>query len=151
MPPRCQLVRHPLARGERGEEHLGILMDGQGAVPPIGGHPVPRQECVGQAFQRRLQLRVVAQQDVLHLGLGHPVDSGLGVDLGPEFAGEEAIALEPPGGHQDEDPERRVREPEPGRQRLRVHPHLQVHPVDVVVVDAADLLGPLPVARELVE
>ena len=41
--------------------------------------------------------------------------------------------------------------PKPGRQRLGVHADLQVHLVDVVVVDAADLLGPLLVVGQLVE
>jgi hypothetical protein len=93
----------------------------------------------------------VAQDHVLHLGLRHPVDAGLGVDLRPEVGREEAVRLQPPRGHQDEHPERRVGEPEARRQRLGVHADLEVHLVDVVVVDAADLLGPLLVVRELVE
>jgi hypothetical protein len=93
----------------------------------------------------------VAQEDVLHLRAVDPLDPGLGVDLGPELGGEEAVALQPPRRHQDEHPERRVGEPEPGRERLRVHADLEVHLVDVVVVDAADLLGPLLVRGELVE
>src|SRR4051794_14506850 len=38
---------------------------------------VPRKERVRQAVERRRELRVVAQQDVLHLRVRDPADAGL--------------------------------------------------------------------------
>src|SRR5436190_10396871 len=75
-------------------EALHAMMDL--AVATVRPHPVPGQKSVWEPFQRWLELRIMAQQNVLHLRVGHPVDPGLGVNLRTEVGGEEPVALEPP-------------------------------------------------------
>ena len=58
------------------------------------------------------------------------------VDLRPEVVGEEAIALQPPRRHQDEDAERGFAEAEALGQRLGVEPGHQVDLLEIAVVDA---------------
>ena len=76
------------------------------------------------------------QQDARHVVVVDPVEPGLGVDPGSVIRREEAVAVEAPGGHEDEDAKRRVGEAEPSGFRLRVQADREVNPVDLTVVDA---------------
>ena len=80
-----------------------------------------------------------------------PVEALGRVDLGRVVVGEEAVALQPPRRHQDEDPEGGVAEAEAGRQRLGEQPDLEVDAVDVPVVDVADLLAHFGFVGEVLE
>ena len=63
------------------------------------------------------QLRAVPEQHAVQLLRSIQSMPERRVDLGPEVDGEEPVALQPPGRHQQEDPERGVAEPE-ARRRL---------------------------------
>jgi hypothetical protein len=82
----------------------------------------------------------VAQKHRAHVVRFDPVDPDLRVDLRPVVVGEEAVGFEAARGHQDEDAERRVAEPEPFRLRLRVEADHQIDALDIPV-DPAQLLG----------
>ena len=111
---------------------------------------LPRRERVRDALERRLELGEVPQQQRPHRVVLDPVEALLRVDLGPEVVGEEAVRLEPPRRHQDEDPERGVAEAEPLRLPLRVHPD---HRVDLlrIGVDPAQSVGVLRRVGHLLE
>src|SRR5579872_2094310 len=70
---------------------------------------------------------------------------------GSEIRREEAVALEPARGHEDENPECSIAEPEARRCRLRIEPHHQVHALEVTVVYTPNLLGPSRVGGQLLE
>src|SRR4029453_15401437 len=98
-----------------------------------------------------MELRVVAQQYGRHGGTFDPVEAARGVHIGRVVVGEEAVAVEPAGGNQDEYAEPRVAEGEPCRAALSKHPDHQVDPLYVAAVDAAQLLGPGRVVGERLE
>ena len=106
-------------------------------------HPRPRREGVLDAPQRRRQLRIVPEQHVAHARPVDPVEPRLRVGLRVVVAGEEAVALQPPRRHQDEDAESRVAEAEALRQRLGIEPDHQVDLLDVAV-DLPQLGRPRP-------
>ncbi len=83
--------------------------------------------------QHRRQLGVMSHQHRAHVVLGDPAHALGRVGLRGEVGGEEAVALQPPRCHQDEDAERGVAEAEAGRRRLGVQPHGQVDVLDGVV------------------
>ncbi len=62
------------------------------------------------------------QQHRFHAVVTNPIQAEVGVDFGPIVVGKEAIALEPPRCHQDEDAEGGVAEAEALRQILRQEP-----------------------------
>src|SRR5205807_9744685 len=80
-----------------------------------GAGALPRSEGILDALERRLERRKVAEQHGSHRVVLDPVDAFLRVHLGPVVTREEAVALEAPRGHQDEDAERGVAEAEPLR------------------------------------
>src|SRR5687768_15883252 len=112
---------------------------------------LPRCERVLVALERRCHLGMVADDDVAHGVPVDPVQSFGGVDLRGVVAGEEPVALQAAAGHQDEDPERGVTEPEARRRLLAEQPDLQVDVVDPAVVELLDLVVPDGVRGELVE
>ena len=81
-----------------------ILVERIRNVLRIDGVPLPsvapRQDAervrTQDTLRRRLELWVVAQQNVLHLRVRDPADAGLRIDLGTEVCGEETVRLEPP-------------------------------------------------------
>ena len=93
---------------------------------------------------------IVPQQHVAHARLVDPVEPGLRVRLRVVVAREEAVALQPPRRHQDEDAEGRVAEAESLRQRLGVEPDHQVDLLDVAV-HIPQLRRPGRVVRQLLE
>ena len=73
-------------------------------------HPSATGEDAGlRVTDRGLQFRIVAQQYVFHRGVIDPVVADLGVHLGPQIVGEEAVALQSARCHQHEDPVSRYR------------------------------------------
>src|SRR3954468_22330193 len=72
----------------------------------------PGCERVPDAFERRRELGEVTDEQRSHRVALDPVDAFLRIDLGAVVDREEAVRLEPPRRHQDEDPERGVAEPE---------------------------------------
>src|SRR4051812_39817059 len=97
IPRRCGCVRSWACgyRSQRLLDALDSVLDLLARAVAIGRvDSMPGQERVRHPVQRRLQLRIVAQEDVLHLRLRYPVDAGLRVDLGPEVAREETVRLE---------------------------------------------------------
>src|SRR4029450_6060722 len=98
----------------------------------IGREVVPRLETVADAIERRPEPREVPQQHGHQAVVVHPVDAGRRVDVGGEVLGDEAVALQPPRRHQDEDPEGGVAEAEAGRRGLAEQADHQVETIDVV-------------------
>ena len=76
------------------------------------------------------------QQCARHVVVVDPVQTGLGIDPWRKVGREEAVAVQAPGSHEDEDAEGRVREAQSPRFRLGVQPDREVYPVDLAVVDA---------------
>src|SRR5215510_14996798 len=112
---------------------------------------VPRREGVVDAFERHRQLRHVPLQHGLHGIVVDPVHAELGVDLGAKVVGEEPVALEAPRGHQDEDAEDGIAEPESVGEVLRQGSDQEIDAVDVVLVDLAQLGRDLRLAGDLLE
>src|SRR6202022_4695492 len=54
----------------------------------------PRREDALNISNHRLQLRIMAQQNIFHRRMVDPVESHLRVHLGPEVGGEEPVALQ---------------------------------------------------------
>src|SRR5208283_2248199 len=79
----------------------------------------PRGERARRAGQDAGQVWAVAEDDAGHAVVGDPVHAERRVDLRAEVDGEEAVALQPPRGHQDEYAEGGVGEPETLRGSLR--------------------------------
>ena len=111
---------------------------------------LPRRERVRNTLERRLELGEVPQEQRPHRVVLDPVDPLLRVHLGPEVVREEAVRLEPPRRHEDEDSEGGVAEAEPFGLPLGIHPD---HRVDLlrVLVDPAQVLGVLRRVRHLLE
>ena len=83
--------------------------------------------------------------------VGNPVESSLGIHPCGEVAREEAVTLQSPWRHEQEDAERRLTEGKAGRLRLGEHAGHQVHAVDIAVVDPAQFFDPLRVIGQLLE
>ena len=85
----------------------------------------------------------MAQDQAGHAIVGDPVDAERRIDLGPEIHGQEAVALQPPRGHQDEDAEGRIAEAEAGRRRLGHQPDDRIDLVDIAIdlLEQAHVLG----------
>src|SRR5687768_3284467 len=111
----------------------------------------PRMEGALDALHERRDSREVPRQQVDHARLLNPVDTLPRVDLRSIVARQEAIALEAPRGHQEKDAKRGIAEPEALRQRLGHQADVCIDLFEVVVVDPANLLGPLRVVRQLFE
>src|SRR5262249_5709683 len=77
---------------------------GASAIAGRALHGRPGLEPVLELAQRGPEGRVVALEDVDEAGALDPVDPGLRVGRGRVVVREEAVAVDPPGGHQDEDP-----------------------------------------------
>lgn len=75
----------------------------------------------------------MTQQDRAHRRVPDPCHTDLGVHLGAEIAGEEAITGQAARSHQDEDPEGGVAEAESGRLGFGVEPDHQIQRLDVAV------------------
>src|SRR5271165_6723074 len=99
-------------------------------------HPAPRLEPVLNAAQGRAELRVMAQHDVNHGRLLQPRHAGRRVDLRRKVGGEEAVAVQPAGRHDDEDAEGGVAETETSRLFLGQHSDYRIDGVDVTVEPA---------------
>src|SRR5688500_7197367 len=91
------------------------------------------------------------QQNGLHGVVRDPVEADLRVDLRGVIRGEEPIAVEASRCHEYEDAEGRIAEPEPLWPGLCEQTNYQVYPVDVVLVDAPELLYPHGIIRQLLE
>src|SRR5919202_1956793 len=87
---------------------------------------MPGCEGVRNAAERRFELGIVAYEYARHRVVVDPVHAGLRVDLRGVVRGEEAIALQPAGGHQDEDAEGRIAKTKACWQILRIHTYHQV-------------------------
>ena len=94
---------------------------------------VPGRERVAQGAQPAAQVRDVASHDGGHRGVLDPPHPLGAVDLGPEVVGEERVRLQPPRGHEHEDPEGRLAEAEARQEGLGVQAHHQVHALHVAV------------------
>ena len=139
------------ARSSRRDRRAaGRISRGRTTVMPRPAEHRPRRERVAHAAQRGRQVRVVPGQHRRHVVVVDPAHPLGGVDGGREVGGEEPVALQPPRRHQDEDPERGVAEPEPGRRRLGVQAHREVDVLDRVV-DRRQLRGRRRVLGQVVE
>ena len=88
----------------------------------------------------------MAAQDIPHSGVLHPSKAFLRVHLRIPGSSNEAIALQPPASHEDEDAERGVTEAKARRQRLAVGSDERVDFVDVAIVHFAETDGEVFVA-----
>src|SRR5262249_9073763 len=79
-----------------------------------------------------------------------PGEPGRRIDLRPEIGGEEAVALEPPRSHQDEDAESRVGKPELGWLLLAMHADQEVDLIDGLV-NGGEIALPIGIGGELCE
>ena len=93
----------------------------------------------------------VAKQDAGHVVVRDPVEPFLRVNLGREVGGEEPVAVEPARGHQREDAEGGIAEAEPFREILGEDADAEIDQLNVVLVDAAQLLLPGRIAGQLLE
>ena len=109
----------------------------------LGDDRPPGRESAATLRKQRGQFRTVPLDDALHAVVGHPVHAERRVDLGPEVDVEEAIALQPPRGHQDENAEGGVAEAKAFRRRFAEQSDHRVDQIDVLVdiLQQADVLG----------
>src|SRR5262249_17901098 len=98
----------------------------------------------------RPQLRHVPLEYRTQIIVLYPCEAGRRIDLRSEIVGEEAIALEPPRCHQDEDAEGRIGKAEPGRRLLAMHADQEIDVLDSHV-DGGKLALPVGIGRELRE
>ena len=91
----------------------------------------------------------MAEEDGGHGVVADPVHAGLAIDLRGVVGGKEAVAVEAARGHEDEDAEGGIGEAEALGRGFGEEADDEVDRVDVVGVDAADLLAPLGVFGEL--
>ena len=91
----------------------------------------------------------MSEENARHVVRVDPVEPELGIDPRRVVGGEEPVALQPPGGHQDEDPERGVAEAEARGRRLGEHPDHGIQPFRVVAVHFAKLPRPSWIRRQL--
>ncbi len=97
----------------------------------------------------------MAQQDGGHVVLHHPIEADLRVDLGIVICCEEAIAIQAARGHENEDTKGCIAKTKSlwktSALELGVHTDHQVNLVDIVVVNAAQLLYPGGIAGQFLE
>src|SRR5690348_18478374 len=93
-----------------------------------------------RARQNGGKLWAVPQDDAGHPVLVDPIEPERRIDFRAIVDREEAIALQPPRRHEDEDTERGVAEAEAFRRRLRMQANHRVDVLDVFVevLDPAD-------------
>src|SRR5947208_3119644 len=115
----------------------------------------PGCEGIRHVVEHGLQGGEMAQQDGGHVVLHYPIEAGLRVDFGIVIGREEAITIQAARRHEDEDTKGGVTETkslwETPTFELGVHADDEVNRVDIVIVNAAQLLYPGRIAGQFLE
>src|SRR5215467_11303427 len=109
---------------------------------------VPGEVHVAYVGKMRPQLRHVPLQHRAQTVVLHPCEPRRRIDLRPEIDSEEAVALEPPRSHQDEDAESGIGKAEVGWLLLAMHADQEVDLIDGLV-NGGEFALPIGIGCEL--
>src|SRR5215213_240884 len=102
----------------------------------------PWKEGILDVAERRSEVWEMPKQDGRHVVVVDPVKTDLRVDLRSVILCEEPVAVQPSRRHEDEDAKGCIAKPEPLRSWFSIQTNHKVDQVDIVFVDAPEIICP---------